>query len=327
MVKIAMVGTGFVAHKRAAAIAADGRGRLVAVAGHSWEETVAFARQYDAAPVAHWSDLMTTLASDLVMVCHINQGHGPVTRLALAAGQPVVVEYPLALEVSQAEQLVALAQKNRQLLHVAHIELLGGSHQALKASLPALGKVHFARYCTLSPKRSRVHHWTYQPALFGFPLAGALSRIYRLVDSFGPVDRVYCHNHYHRLAVHPPGGAACHRGCLCTAQLTFASGLMAEVVYGKGDAIWTTARRLEVWGDQAGLVLDGDQGELVSAQGTRPVPVGTRRGLFAQDTTQVLDYLLDHKPLYCDVGASVYALRVAAAAAQSAATGEAVRVT
>jgi biliverdin reductase len=259
------------------------------------------------------------------MVCHINRDHGAVTLAALAAQKHVVVEYPLALTVPEAEAALALASTNQCLLHIEHIELLGGTHQALKAHLPVLGLPIYARYCTLSPKLLAPESWTYSPELFGFPLIGALSRLHRLVDSFGSVERVYCQNHYQGLKTNLEELSR-YTTCLCTAQLTFTSGLIAEVVYGKGEGIWDGVRRFEVWGEAGKITLDSEQGDLLTTEGRRPIAVGSRRGLFATDTKMVLDYLLDQTPLYCTPEASLYSLRVAAAAQESARTGQAVSV-
>ena len=323
MVRVGIVGTGFVAQKRARAIAADARSQLVAVAGHTEGETSAFAKQYGAIPTNHWSELITSPQIDLVMICHINQAHGLVAQAALEAGKSVVVEYPLSITLAQAELIAARARDQGLLLHVAHVELLSSNHRVFKAKLPGLGPIHYARYCTLSPKRARLNHWTFNPGLFGFPLVGAQSRLHRLIDCFGPVSNVYCQNYYshpqltNRKVIH-------HSGCLCTARLTFATGTIAEVVYGKGEAIWWPVRRLEAFGLQGGIVIDNDQGEVVTSEGSEYIEIGGRRGLFSQDTNRVLDYLTQQTPLYCSAEASLYSLRVAAAAEQSAVTGQAV---
>lgn len=322
MVSIGIVGTGFVAHKRADAIAGDPRATLTAVVGGTGDETLTFATQYGAKPMDHWSSLVVASDVDLVLVSHINHGHGMVAEAALRAGKQVVVEYPLCLDLAQAERLIKLAHQRQLLLHVAHIELLAGNHLCLRAKLKDLDPVHYARYSTQSPKRTRMGHWTFHPALFGFPLVGALSRIHRLVDCFGPVAQVYCQNRYIKLV--PDESESYHQGCLCTAQLTFSSGLIAEVLYGKGHAVWTTLRRLEVFGATGGLVFDGNRGQYWTEQGSYPISSGTREGLFGQDTIRVLDYLLDGRPLYCSVEASLYSLRVAVAAEQSAITGRSV---
>ncbi|HIK46019.1 MAG TPA: Gfo/Idh/MocA family oxidoreductase [Leptolyngbyaceae cyanobacterium M65_K2018_010] len=325
MVNVGLIGTGFVARLRADALVADGRGHLVAVAGHHSAQTQAFVAAYGARALGSWTEVVADPAVDLVMVCHINSGHSQVAAAALAAQKHVVVEYPLALSVAEAEALVIQAETNQRLLHVEHIELLGGTHQALKAHLPLVGPPFYARYATLSPKRPAPDSWTYYADRFGFPLVGALSRIHRLVDCFGAVEQVYCHNHYDGLQ---PGqkGRERHRTCLCRAELRFASGLGAEVIYGKGESIWLERRRLEVWGRDGQISLDGDQGQLLSAEGSQSLAIGSRRGLFAEDTRRVLDHLLQGTPLYVDARASLYSLKVAAAAQVSATTGQAVRL-
>ncbi|PZV02001.1 MAG: glycosyl transferase family 2 [Leptolyngbya sp.] len=324
-VRIGMVGTGFVARLRAAALQGSDRASLVAVAGHNPADTQAFAAQYNAVAVDAWQALLDRPDLDLIVVCHINRDHSTVAAAALGANHHVVVEYPLALSAEQAQPLLNLALAKQRLLHVEHIELLGGTHLAAKANLGAIGQPFYARYCTLAPRRPAPATWTYCPDLFGFPLVGALSRLHRLIDCFGPVARVYCQNHYGGLTPGPEG-LTCYRTCLCTAQLTFASGLIAEVTYGKGEALWQTTRRLEVIGSDGSLCLDGDQGTLTDAQGTRDLEVGSRRGLFAADTAQVIEHLLTGQALYCTPEASLYTLQVATAAQRSAATGRVVDV-
>mgnify|MGYP006280306697 CR=1 FL=1 len=326
MIRVGFVGTGFVARKRADAIAADPRARVAAVVGHDGAETTAFAQQYGATPSPHWRDLVTNAAIDLVMVCHINRDHGEVAQAALEAGKSVVVEYPLALDFSQAQRISEVARQRGQFLHVAHVELLSSHHQTLKGQLPTLGCVQYAQYCTLSPKQRRQHHWTFRPDLFGFPLVGAQSRIHRLIDCFGPVRRVYCQNRYVNFEFQADAAEGHHEGGLCSAHLRFTSGVMAEVVYGKGKAVWSPTRRMEVWGTDGGLVLDGNRGEQFHRQGTRSLTLGPREGLFHQDTRRVLDCLINNRPRYCSVEDSLYSLQVAIAAEQSAASGEAVEM-
>ncbi|WP_225852653.1 hypothetical protein, partial [Haemophilus parainfluenzae] len=130
--------------------------------------------------------------------------------------------------------------------------------------------------------------WTYCPELFGFPLVGALSRMHRLVDGFGPVSRVYSRVRYDDPYGPAADGLTYYRTQLCSAQLQFASGLVADVAYGKGEGIWLASRRLEVQGRQGGLRFEGDQGWWCSAAGETPIAVGSRRGLIGADTRQVL---------------------------------------
>jgi biliverdin reductase len=214
--------------------------------------------------------------------------------------------------------LIALAQAKGKLLHVEHIELLGGLHQALRQSLPEIGNTFYARYVTITPQRPAPKRWTYHQELFGFPLSAALSRIHRLTDLFGDVASVSCQSRFWEAS------SEYYTACLCSAQLRFTNGLIAEVTYGKGEAFWQGLRNFEVHGEQGTLVFEGDQGTLVRGEERTAIDVAGRRGLFVKDTGMVLDYLIEGTPLYVSATDSCYALKVADAARQSAETGKAI---
>jgi biliverdin reductase len=331
-IRVGLVGTGYAAKLRAETLQKDERSHLVAIVGHTPEKTEAFSQTYQAEAVSDWEQLVRS-DLDLVIVSNINREHGAIVRAALKNGKHVVVEYPLCLDVAEAEELIALAQAQSKLLHVEHIELLGGLHQALKQNLAAIGTLFYARYSTVNPQRPAPRKWTYNRELFGFPFSGALSRIHRLTDLFGQVNTVSCQNRYwgseKSCASGFPGVRAFqdtdlefYKACLCTAQLNFTSGLVAEVTYGKGELLWQDERKFEVHGEKGGLIFDKEAGILIQAEETTPIEVGARRGLFAKDTGMVLDHLLEGTPLYVTATASLYALKVADAARRSAETGE-----
>lgn len=320
VLKVGLVGTGYAAKLRAETLQQDARSQLVAVVGHTPEKTEAFSRTYQALALSSWQELVDA-DLDMVIVSNVNSAHGAVARAALQSGKHVIVEYPLCLDVVEAEEIIKLAQVENKLLHVEHIELLGGLHQALKQSLPIIGTVFYARYATVNPQRPAPQKWTYHSQLFGFPLVGALSRLHRLTDLFGTVATVSCQNRVWGV------GSKFYQTCLCTTVLSFTSGLIAEVTYGKGEALWQTERKFEVHGEHGGLIFDGEQGVLVQGEATKPIDVGTRRGLFAKDTGMVLDHLFTGTPLYVNPDASLYALKVADAARRSAETSQTIVLT
>lgn len=317
------MGTGFAAKLRAEALQADSRSHLVAVSGHTPEKTQTFAQTVEAAAIDTWQQLVEHPDVDLVFICTINREHGAIAQAALNAGKHVVVEYPLSLDPSEAETLITLAQTKGKLLHVEHIELLGGLHQALRQSLPKIGNAFYARYVTITPQHPAPKRWTYHPEQFGFPFSGALSRIQRFTDLFGKVVSVSCQSRFWN-AEDALTLSDYYTACLCTAQLRFTNGLIAEVTYGKGQVFWQGLRNFEVHGDQATLIFEGDEGSLVRGEERTPIEVGGRRGLFAKDTGLVLDHLVKGTPLYMSAAASCYALKVADAARQSAETGKAI---
>ena len=318
--KVGLVGTGYAAKLRAETLLADDRSQLVAVSGHIPAKSEAFCQNYSAEALLDWRQLVERSDLDLVIISTINSEHGAIARAALDKGKHVVVEYPLSLDPLEAEQLIALAKSKNKFLHVEHIELLGGLHQALKQNLSEIGTPFYARYSTINPQRPAPQKWTYNSTLFGFPFSAALSRFHRLTDLFGQVATVSCQSRFW------DSEGEFYTACLCTAQLRFSSGLIAEVTYGKGEIFWQAARPFEVYGEQGSLIFQGEQGQLVRGEESRPIEVGSRRGLFAKETTMVLDYLLEGKPLYVTPEASLYTLKVADAAHRSAQTGQTIEV-
>jgi biliverdin reductase len=320
-IRVGLVGTGYAAKVRAEAVNAEERAKLVGVAGHTPEKTQEFGHIHQTQAFNVWNELIDSSQLDLVIIAGVNCDHGTIVRTALEAGKHVVVEYPLALDVGEAETAIALAKSHNLLLHVEHIELLGGVHQALIQSLPKIGTPFYARYTTVNPQRPAPQKWTYHPELFGFPLIGALSRLHRLTHAFGEVETVSCQNRYWQTQ-----NSAYYAACLCSAQLRFRSGLIADVIYGKGETVWQAERKLEVQGENGGLVFDGDEGVLITEEGSQAIAVAGRRGLFAKDTAAVLDYLTQGTPLYITPEQSLYTLKVADAMRRSAETSRVISV-
>lgn len=319
MIRVGLVGTGYAAKLRAETINQDDRAQLIGVAGNTPDKTKEFGHVHQTQTFDAWQELIGQ-DIDVVMIASVNSQHGAIARAALERGKHVVVEYPLSIDAQEGAELIALAKSQNRLLHVEHIELLGGVHQALIQSLPQVGTPFYARYATVMPQNPAPQKWTYNPTLFGFPLVGALSRLHRLTHAFGSVETVSCQNRYWNAQPNH------YSACMCTAQLHFTSGLIADVVYGKGETVWTAERKMEVQGDRGALVFDGDEGALVNSEGAQPISVGGRRGLFAKDTGAVLQYLIDGTPLYVQPEDSLYTLKVAAAAQRSAETGQTIKV-
>ncbi|MDF5712038.1 MAG: Gfo/Idh/MocA family oxidoreductase [Nostoc sp. S4] len=322
-VRVGLVGTGYAAKFRAEALLNDRRMReadalassLVAVVGHTTEKTQSFAKEYEIEALNSWQQLIERSDIDLVVISTVNRDHGAIARAALMNGKHVIVEYPLSLDVVEAEELIALAKAQQKLLHVEHLELLGGLHQALKQNLAKIGEVFYVRYSTINPQNPAPRKWTYNHQLFGFPLIGALSRIHRLTDLFGKVSTVNCHQRYWQTE------SEYYQSCLCTSQLCFTNGLLAQIIYGKGETIWQSERRFEVHGEKGGLIFDGDTGFFIQPGETTPIEVAPRRGLFVKDTIMVLDHLFNGTPLYVTPEESLYTLKVADAAQKAAQTG------
>ncbi len=318
-IRVGIIGTGYTARTRAQVLQEDGRSQLVTIAGHTPENTESLSQKLGIEPSVSWRKLIEREDLDLVVICTINRDHGTIVRAALEQGKHVIVEYPLSLDPAEADELITLAHRQKRLLHVEHIELLGGLHQAIKQSLPEIGQVFSVRYITINAKHPAPQKWTYQPSLFGFPFSGALSRLHRLIDLFGSVATVNCQSQFWQQQ------ADIYHACLCHAQLQFSNGVRAESVYGKGDVFWQSENLFTLYGEEGTLIFTPKQGQLFKGNDTPDIiEVGTRRGSFAKDTHMVLEHLLQGTPLYIQPSESAYTLKVADAARHSAEIGQTV---
>lgn len=320
--RVGIVGTGYAARKRAEALRDESRATLVAIAGQTPSRTTALAQAFIAEPLEDWQRLAARSDLDLIFICTINQDHGPVVEAALQAGKHVVVEYPLSLDYAQAQSLVELAEVKGLMLHVEHIERLGGMHQALLAQLDHIGQPHWVRYATIAPKAPAPRRWSFHHQQLGFPLMAALSRIHRLTHAFGPVTAVSCQAKFWPA----PEDPSYFVRCLCHAQLEFESGVFGQVTYAKGEGLWQAERLMEVTGDHGALRFEQEKGCLIGPNGTQEIAVGGRRGLFAKDTAMVLDHLQLQKSLYVSVAESLYSLEVADAARRAAESGQTIQL-
>ena len=315
--KVGIVGTGYTAKRRAEAIQADERSELCFVTGNTPERTDEFCQTFGINSLTSWQQLVNHSDLDVVIIGTINRDHGLIAQAALQSGKHVIIEYPLALDYLVGKDLVELARKQNKLLHIEHIELLGGVHQALRRYLPEIGEVFYARYATIMPQNPAPRRWTYHQESFGFPLMAALSRLHRLTDLFGPVVSVTCQSRFWDT---PEAGY--FRACFCNAQLQFQNGLMADTVYAKGEICWQGDRSFVLHGDEGTLSFEGEQGKLIRGQEKTDLEVGSRRGLFTLDTQKVMEHLFNGSPLYVQPEASLYALQVAEAAYQSSKQGK-----
>ena len=318
-----MIGTGYAAKARTGALETDSRARTIAVAGRDDCRSAQFAQAHGLRAMRSWQALAADDSVDLVVIATVSALHGEIAEAALKAGKHVVVEYPLSFDVMQAERLVDLAARRGLLLHVEHIELLGGLHRAMRAGLDNVGEARYVSYRTLNPQNPAPRKWTYRRALFGFAYFGALSRVQRMVNLFGAVRRVSCCTQY---LGDDEFGKDWFRGVMSSARLEFECGVVAELTYGKGEGLWIRRRDVEIQGRRGAIAFTGNQGKLVTAEGAQIIAVEPRKGLFVKDTDAVLGHLTEGTSLYVSAAESLYALRVADALRRASESGQTVEM-
>lgn len=83
---------------------------------------------------------------DLVVIATPNDSHAPLARLALEAGRDVVIDKPFSLDMAEARELIALAERQARLLSVFHNRRWDSDFLAAKFGVESgvLGRVtHF----------------------------------------------------------------------------------------------------------------------------------------------------------------------------------------
>src|SRR5215210_8562515 len=79
---------------------------------------------------------------DLVVIASPNRTHFPIAKQALEAGKHVVVDKPMTVTVSEAEELIALAAQWGRLLTVFHNRRWDGDYLTVRKILSRLGEVN-----------------------------------------------------------------------------------------------------------------------------------------------------------------------------------------
>jgi scyllo-inositol 2-dehydrogenase (NADP+) len=79
--------------------------------------------------------------SDLVVVASPNQTHFPIAKAALEAGRHVVVDKPFAVTVEEADELIALAERQKRMLTVFHNRRWDSDFLTVRDILPRLGEI------------------------------------------------------------------------------------------------------------------------------------------------------------------------------------------
>lgn len=126
--RIAIVGTGYVADLYMASLRGFPGLQVVGAFDVAPDRLAAFARHWSVAPAADL-DALFSARPDILLNLTNPAAHACVTRAALGAGLHVWSEKPLALDLDEAEALVALADERGLYLASAPCSLLGRAAQ------------------------------------------------------------------------------------------------------------------------------------------------------------------------------------------------------
>ncbi len=109
-INFGLIGCGRVAPRHAQSIGALAPARLVAVADVIEKRARRFADEYRAEPYTDYRRLLERRDVDVVCICTPSGMHAPMALDAMRAGKHVIVEKPMALNLEDADRMIATAQ-------------------------------------------------------------------------------------------------------------------------------------------------------------------------------------------------------------------------
>lgn len=141
--RIGIIGAGGMANNRAKILKESEEIEIACIcaAKEDEERLKKMANTYHASYIFDWQDLIKKDDLDAVTISVPNYLHAPISIAAMKEGKDVLVEYPMAISLSEAEEMVKIAKETRKVLHIGLTMRLEGQHVALKEQLPSLGEM------------------------------------------------------------------------------------------------------------------------------------------------------------------------------------------
>ena len=111
-IRTAIIGTGFMGRVHLEAVRRVEFVEAAAIVGRNAEAAQRLGEGFSIATItSNYRDILRDPAIDAVHVCTPNAQHFPMAKEALQAGKHVICEKPLATNVEEGEELVALAER------------------------------------------------------------------------------------------------------------------------------------------------------------------------------------------------------------------------
>jgi len=131
--RLGLVGAGPWGRNYVRTIAGLDRLRLVRVASRNPQTRSLVPAGCDVSP--DWQEVALAPDVDAVVIATPPATHAEIALAAIAAGRPVLVEKPLALDVGSAERIAAEAAARRVLVMVDHVHLFHPGYRALRRAV------------------------------------------------------------------------------------------------------------------------------------------------------------------------------------------------
>lgn len=170
MVKVGLVGAGFMGRMHANVYQALPGAELVAIADERPDAVQKLATDFSATPYPNIEAMLKATKLDLVDICLPTGMHADATVTAANAGVNVLSEKPMAVTLEQADRMIAAAHSNNVSLMVAHCIRFWPEYLILTDYIKSnkLGKLLTLSLARVSPRpKWSANNWLLNPELSG----------------------------------------------------------------------------------------------------------------------------------------------------------------
>ena len=231
-VRFAIVGSGGMAHARAAHVAQLEGAEVTRVAARNPMTGPPLAQRCGVPFTLDWRQAIESPDVDAVFVTTHNDSHAEIALAALDAGKHVFVEYPLATSVEDADALVERAARQKLILQVGHDQAEVGWHTGIREAAASLGQLRAVNGVLATPSRGGGRSVWRNRRLSGPPFMVGIAYVYHLLDLFGPADWVEGTTTYDGL-----DETGYYRSSVSTMTAGFRNGGVAQLLYIRGFAV------------------------------------------------------------------------------------------
>ena len=169
MIRVALLGSGYIQEFHARAVHEHPSAELVAVANWREQSATALAERYAIPRVTtDWNEIVQATDVDAAVVATPNAFHAPQSVALLRAGKHVIVEKPMATSVAECDEMIDASRASGAFLMVAHCWRFRDEVRAMRERVASgeLGEVvktrGYGAHATWGPEG-----WFVDPALAG----------------------------------------------------------------------------------------------------------------------------------------------------------------
>lgn len=170
MIKVGLVGYGFMGHMHAQCYEATGRAQIVAVADVEPERRREAKEKLRCATFTSLSEMMNAVDMDMVDICTSTDLHEDMVVAAAKARKHILCEKPMSLTVESCNRMIRAVLKAGVEMMVAHVIRFWPEYQVIKDIVDSgrFGRVEWLSACRLSPPPTWAWQgWLLDPARSG----------------------------------------------------------------------------------------------------------------------------------------------------------------